>query len=183
MFRSVLVRNPPVGDREMAASKQSDSAVAQVPAGFVRVGSVADAPFFVLEENNIIHGKLLGCYERDDKRSKTGRSKFFQVELISPCKVRSGRGEDAKVSVARSGTVVNLNYTPLTKVLEDFSKKILTGGEYEVYAPCGKKKELANGNTMWLIDTHVHVVREPAPLADQEPDFEGASGAAAAAGE
>jgi hypothetical protein len=151
--------------------KQGESAAPQPPSGFVRVGSVADAPWFVLEDGNILHGKLLGCYDREDKRSKTGRSKFFQVELFAACKVRAGRGEDAKVSLGRPGIVVNVNYTPLTKVLEDFSKKILTGGEYEVYAPCGKKKDLANGNTMWLIDTHVRVVREPESLEDQEPDF------------
>jgi hypothetical protein len=151
--------------------KQSESTLPQPPAGFVRIGAVADAPWFVLEDGNTIHGKLLGVYDREDKRSKTGRSKFFQVELISTCKVRAGRGEEAKVSLGRPGTVVNLNYTPLTKVLETFSQKILTGGEYNVYAPCGRKKELANGNTMWLIDVHVQVVREPEPLADQEPDF------------
>jgi hypothetical protein len=162
--------------------KKSDSSAAQVPSGFVRVGSVADAPFFVLEDGNIIHGKLLGCYEREDKRAATGRSKFFQLELISACKARSGRGEEAKVAVARPGTVVNLNYTPLTKTLEGFAKKILTGGEYNVYAPCGKKKELGNGHTMWLIDVHVQVVREPTPLEDQEPDF-GSDDASQAAGE
>lgn len=161
-------------------STQVDSTVARAPEGFVRVGSVADAPWFVLEEGNILHGKLLGVYDREDKRSKTGRSKFFQVEIFAACKVRSGRGEDAKVSLGRPGMVVNLNYTPLTKVLEDFSKKILTGGEYNVYAPCGKKKDLANGNTMWLIDTHVQVVREPAALEDQQPDFEDSDEAAAA---
>ena len=164
-----------------ANSKQSDSAVAQVPSGFVRIGSVADAPFFVLEDGNIIHGKLLGCYDREDKRAATGRSKFFQVELISACKARSGRGEDAKVAVARPGTIVNLNYTPLTKELEDFARKILTGGEYKVYAPCGKKKELGNGHSMWIIDVHVQVVKEPTPLKDQAPDFE--DSAAEAAGE
>jgi hypothetical protein len=153
-------------------SKKSESSMLQAPAGFVRVGSVADAPWFVLEEGNILHGKLLGVYEREDKRSKTGRSKFFQVELFAACKVRAGRGEDAVVSLGRPGMIANLNVTPLTKVLEDFSKKILTGGEYNVYAPCGRKKDLANGNTMWLIDTHVQVVREPSPLEDQGPDFE-----------
>lgn len=163
------------------ASEKSQSATSQAPAGYVRVGSVADAPWFVLEEGNILNGKLLGLFDREDKRSKTGRSKFFQVELLAACKVRAGRGEDAKVFIARIGTVANLNYTPLTKCLEEFSRNILTGGEYNVYAPCGPKKDLANGNTMWLIDTHVQVVRGPTPLADQEPDF--GDEAAAAAGE
>jgi len=156
-----------------ANAKQSESVTAQPPAGYVRIGSVADAPWFVLEEGNILNGKLLGVYDREDKRAKSGRSKFFQVELFAACKVRSGRGEDAKVSLGRIGQIVNLNYTPLTKVLEGYCKKILTGGEYNVYAPCGKKKDLANGNTMWLIDPFVQVIREPVALDDQEPDFEG----------
>lgn len=142
---------------------------------------MADAPWFVLEPGNIIHGQLLGIYDREDKRAKSGRSKFFQVQLITACKVRSGRGEDAVQALARVGAIVNLNYTPLTAPLKEFCAKIMRGGEYEVYATVGDKKELANGNTMWLIDTHVRVVKDPTAPEAEQPDFEG--GAAEAAGE
>jgi hypothetical protein len=157
------------------------ASASKVPSGFVRVGSVADAPWFILENGNTLQGKLLGVFTRDDKRAKSGKSKFFQVQLSAPCKLRSGRGEDVKVYEGTSGTIVNLNITPLTRCLEDFCAKILRGGEYNVFAPCGEKKPLANGNDMWLIDTHVQVVREPEALEDQEPDFGG--DAAAPAGE
>lgn len=154
----------------MASRRSSVSAVgmARAPEGFVRVGAVADAPWFVLETGNVLQGKLLGVFTREDKRSKTGKSKFFQVELSEPCRVREGRGEDAIIREGVSGEIVNLNYTPLTKMLEDNCREILAGAEYDVYAPVGKKKDLANGNTMWLIDTHVKQLKK---ARVEESDF------------
>ena len=150
----------------------------RAPEGFVRVQAAPDAPYFVLEEGNTIQGKLLGLYERDDKRSVTGKTKFFQVEISEPCTVRTGRGEDVEIGEAEVGEIVNLNYTPMTKSLEDYARKTLRGGEYDVFATItGGKKKLANGNTMWPIDVFVKVVKEP---VDEQPDFEGP---AAAAGE
>lgn len=157
----------------MASRQSGNGSLARAPEGFVRVGAVADAPFFALEPGNVMHGKLLGFYERDDKRSKTGKSNFYQLELISTCKVREGRGEDAKVRQGQPGEIVNFNHNPKTKVLEPLCKEILAGALYEVYAPCLKKIALANGNTMWNIDVHVHMVRMATPLEDQAPDFEG----------
>jgi hypothetical protein len=152
--------------------------MARAPEGFVRVGAVADAAYFLLEKGNVMHGKLLGVYQREDKRAKSGFTKFFQLELLTPCKVREGRGEDVEVRAGEVGEIVNFNYNPKTLVLEPLCKEIMQGAAYNVFAPCLGKINLQNNNTMWNIDVSVQQVRKP---KDQEPDFDG--GDAAPAGE
>jgi hypothetical protein len=141
----------------------------QAPEGFARIGAVADVPYFLLEEGNVVHGKLLGCYQREDKRSMTGVTKFYQVELLAPCRVREGRGEDVEVRQGEVGEIVNLNFNPKTKELEPLCKEILAGAAYEVFAPCLGKMSLANGNTMWNFDVSVNQLRK---ARVEEPDFE-----------
>lgn len=151
----------------------------KAPQGFVRIGAVADAPYFLLEAGNVVHGKLLGIFKRPDKRSKAedGMSKFYQVELLSPCKVREGRGDDVEVREGAVGEIINLNYNPKTKELEPLCQEMLAGALYEVYAPCLGKIELANTNTMWNFDVSVKQIRK---AKEQGPDFSDGPAAEAA---
>jgi hypothetical protein len=67
----------------MAKGKSAPSAstenLARAPKGFRNLGSVTADCWFALKPGNIIQGKFLGCYSRDDKRSKTGKSEFSQI--------------------------------------------------------------------------------------------------------
>jgi hypothetical protein len=153
------------------AGKEGNGVV-RAPEGMMRVGSVANAPWFNLAKGNIIHGKLLNVFERPDERAKSGRSKFFQVEALEPCDVRIGRGKEAKVGKAKAGDVVNLNHGPATKDLEKFIPDIRRGAQYNVWAHVeGEKFAIKNGQTMWPIDVRAELTR-PMPSADN-PDFGG----------
>lgn len=154
----------------------------RAPDGFRRVGSVANAPWFNLKKGNTLLGILENVYERPDERVKTkdgspGKSKFFQVKLLEPCECRSGRGEDAKMVKAEAGSVVNLNYGPKTKGLEDLVPSILAGAEYQVWVSCGDKFKISGGRTMWDLDVNQKLIKAEPALAE-EPDFEGADEAA-----
>ena len=154
----------------------------RAPEGFRRVGSVANAPWFNLKKGNVLLGILENVYERPDERVKTkdgspGKSKFFQVKLLEPCECRSGRGEDAKMVRAEAGAVVNLNYGPKTKGLEDLVPSILAGAEYQVWVLCGDKFKISGGRTMWDLDVNQKLIKAEPALAE-EPDFEGADEAA-----
>jgi hypothetical protein len=175
-FRLVAQRKPTKSRRLRMASMTGN--MVRAPEGFARIGAVADVPYFLLETGNVVHGKLLGIYQRPDKRAANGQTKFYQVELLSPCKVREGKGEDVEVRQGAVGEIINLNYNPKTKELEPLCKEILAGALYEVFAPCLGKMNLANGNTMWNFDVSVNQVRAGRSV---EPDFEG--GAADTAGE
>jgi hypothetical protein len=176
VFRPVAQRKPTSnGEMRMATG----NAMVRAPEGFVRVGAVANVPYFLLEEGNVVQGHLLGIYVRDDKRSATGKTKFFQVELTASCKVREGRGEDVEVREAVAGEIINLNFNPKTMVLEEKCEEMLRGALYDVFAPLLGKVKLLNGNTMWNFDVSVKQVRPP---KEQGPDFAD-DGAAAPAGE
>ncbi len=137
-----------------------------------RVGSVANAPWFHLEEGNICHGYLENVYERPDERAKGGKSKFFQIELLTPCKARDGRGDDAEIIEVKAGTIINLNYGPKTKELEKFVPQILMGAQYEVSCFVeGKKFSIGKGQTMWPIDVRAEQTRAPRAGSEDEPDF------------
>ena len=168
-------RKPTTSRRSRMASTEK---MVRAPEGYARIGAVADVPYFLLEKGNVAHGTLLGVYTRDDKRAASGKTKFFQIELLAPCKVREGRGEDVEVRTAEVGEIVNLNYNPKTKELEPLCREILGGAAYEVFAPCLGKMNLQNGNTMWNFDVSVNQVRK---ARAEEPDF--GDGVAEAAGE
>lgn len=147
--------------------------VVRAPEGMMRVGSVANAPWFNLVKGNVIHGKLLNIFERPDERAKSGRSKFYQVEVLEPCDVRIGKGKDAKIGKCKSGDVVNLNHGPTTKDLEKFIPDIRRGAQYNVWAHVeGEKFGIGKGQSMWPIDVRAELTR-PMPSADN-PDFGGA---------
>jgi hypothetical protein len=146
------------------------------PSGMARVGSVANAPWFHLAVGNIIHGYLENCYSRPDERSKTGRSKFFQIRLTEPAKGRVGRGKEAKVQDFPVGTVMNLNYGPKTKEFEAFIPDILRGAEYRVWAHVeGEKFDIGKGQSMWPIDVAAEMTKPP-KASEEEPDFEDGEG-------
>ena len=69
------------------------------PMGFQRDAAVSDAPWFIFEEENVIHGALIGIYEMQTDPPRT----YAQVELWEPCPVRVGRGEDAEEVMAAVG--------------------------------------------------------------------------------
>jgi hypothetical protein len=163
------------------------------PAGMVRTSSVANAPWWHLKEGNSLYGKLLNMYERPDERSKTGKSRFFQIELLDwvdketgevhpsyfdpkkgvviPTEVRVGRGKQAQFEQVPSGTIINVNYGPKTKDWEPLISDIYRGAEYKVLALIiGDKFEIRNGQTMWPIDTFHEQVKPPRAVED--PDFE-----------
>ena len=156
----------------------AEDGVLRAPEGFRRVGSVVAAPWFNMKPGNSLTGILDNCYERDDNRSKTGKSKFFQFVLMSPAEVRQGWGEDVMMVQAPAGTVVSVNHTPKTKILESYIPDLVRGAEYQVWIGCGKKVHLKNGNDMWDLDVRVNQTKSV--KADlEEPDFDGASDEAA----
>ena len=78
-----------------------------------------------------------------------------------------------------AGAVVNLNYGPKTKGLEDLVPAILAGAEYHVWVNVIDKFKISGGRTMWDMDVQVKPTKAETVLAD-EPDFdEGADEAAA----
>lgn len=162
----------------MASSEKSTALAVQVqiPEGFQRLGSVRAEAWFSLEEGNVMKGKLLGCFNRDDKRSPTGKSDFFQVELAEPTKARYGKGEKAKVKEAPAGTILNLNCNHKTQELKALLPDLRHGAEYQVFIHCGKKIELNNGNTMWDITTASMMLTSPKASED---DFDGSTDDAA----
>jgi len=154
------------------------------PANMARIGSVANAPWWSIEDGAVLHGELENMYDRPDERSKSGRSKFFQIKLLKDTKARYGRGKEAKVVAVKAGTVVNLNYGPKTRELEKYVDPIIRGAKYEVWIHVdGGKFDIGKGQTMWPLDVHATMTR--APQVSDEPDFDGSDddeGEGAAAG-
>ena len=144
---------------------------ARVPDGFRRLGSVTAECWFALKAGNSLRGKLLGLFDRADPRNKkTGRSEFFQVELLDPTECRYGKGEKTMFKTAPVGTIVNLNCNPKTNVLQDLIPAIKRHGEYEIFVRCNKKIDLCNGNTMWDMTVGEKILK--APMVPEELDLE-----------
>jgi hypothetical protein len=155
--------------RKATTPTPSASNMARLPEGFSRLGSVTAEAWFSLETDNVMQGKLLGVFTRDDKRSKTGKSEFFQIELTTSTQARYGRGQKAVVKTAEAGATVNFNCGPKSSVLKDLMNDIRRGAEYEVYVKVGEKLDLNNGNTMWDMVVGSNMTRAPKALV--EPDF------------
>lgn len=143
----------------------------RAPEGFRRVGSASNAPWFNLAEGNVLEGNLINVFERPDERTESKTSKFFQVELTKPTKVREGKGEKAVVVEAAVGTIVNLNCNAKTQEFEALIPEIVRGAEYQVYVHVGKKFPISKGRSMWDITAAVKLVK-PAMSTDQSPDFD-----------
>lgn len=142
------------------------------PANMARIGSVANAPWWHIKNGALLQGELENMYDRPDERAKSGRSKFFQIKLSEDTEARLGRGDKAKMIVAKAGSVVNLNYGPKTKDLEKFIDPIIRGAKYNVWIYCdGDKMDIGRGQTMWPLDVHATQTRPPA--VSDDPDFDG----------
>jgi hypothetical protein len=154
-----------------ATSTPSASNMARLPEGFTALGSVSADAWVSLEEGNVVQGKLLGVFSRDDKRSKTGKSEFFQIETTTETQARYGKGQKAVVKTAPAGSTLNLNCGPKTAVLKDLLPDVRRGAEFLIYVHVGEKEDLANGNTMWEMLVGSNMTRAPKALV--EPDFGG----------
>ena len=156
----------------MAEKNGAPAAAVRPPEGLARVGSVANAPWWNLKKGNVLSGMLENMYERPDERSKSGKSKFFQIMLKAPAECRYGRGKQGVVKMAKAGDVVNLNYGPKTKELEKFIPDIIKGAQFEVWAHVEDEKfDIGKGQTMWPIDVRAGMTKAPSVM--DEPDFEG----------
>jgi hypothetical protein len=147
--------------------------MARPPEGFRRVGSVSNAPWFLLEEGAVLYGVLENVYERPDERvakEKGGMSKFFQLKLLQPAMGRKGKGEDAELLEVPMGDVVNLNYGPKTKELEKLVPDILAGAEYQVWILVKGKFKLSGAKSMWDMDVQIQQTKAKTASPD-EPDF------------
>jgi len=151
------------------------------PAGYRRRSSVSDASWVAQQQGNICNGKILGRHAMQ----QTPVRYYYQIELLKPCKVRVGRGEDAEIEEVPAGEVVNLNETYQIAVLKEIEiPEILAGAEYNVWAEFKNKIKVANGTrTMWNVDVSSVQVKPPTrevrPLP-KDDDAEGEEGAAAA---
>lgn len=164
-------------ERDLTMAKKTDVVIPQngevrPPAGMARIGSVANAPWWHLANGNVLHGELENVYERPDERSKSGKSKFFQIKLLAPTIARKGRGKDAEIVTVPTGHVVNVNYGPKTKELEKFVPDIMRGAIYTVWLHVdGEKFEIGRGQTMWPIDVRATVTVAPRATEESDPDF------------
>lgn len=147
---------------------------ARPPEGMRRIGSVTNAPWWKIEPGRALHGKLINVYERNDDKSPTKKSKFFQVELLAPANARLGRGVDAKPVTANAGEVVNVNYTAKTKDLEPLVLQVMRGAEVKIWLLPKGKIPVGKGQ-MWDIDVRADVGQLPAGVAeeaDEDADLE-----------
>jgi hypothetical protein len=141
-------------------------------AGMKRLGSVSNAPWWNIKNGAKLYGEFENMYERPDERSKTGKSKFFQIKLLEDTEVRFGRGKDAKIGTCKAGEVVNLNYGPKTKDLEALVDPTIHGATFNVEVLCnGDKQDIGKGQTMWPLVVGSEMKR--APSVSDTPDFDG----------
>lgn len=128
------------------------------PAGFRRRSTVSDANWVATEKGNSVHGKLLGRHEM----STTPVRFYYQVELLKPCKVRVGSGEDVEIEDAAVGDVVNLNENKKLECLKEIEiPEILSGAEYEIFVEFGGKRNIGGGKTMWDINVSSKSIKGP----------------------
>jgi hypothetical protein len=128
------------------------------PEGFSRDTAVQDAPWSVFQENNIIHGRLLGCFTMQT----TPPRDYYQIELFAPATVRVGKGNDSEVTTAQAGDVINLGITyQLQCWREKQIPEVEAGAEWHVWAKIGKKERRQNGHTFWQVDPRSKRAKAP----------------------
>lgn len=147
------------------ATNGENARPAGAPAGYRRRSSVSDASWVATQQGNICNGKILGRHAMQ----QTPVRYYYQIELLRPCKVRVGRGEDAEIEEAPAGEVVNLNETYQIGVLKEIEiPEILAGAEYNVWVEFKNKIKVAGGaRTMWNVD--VSSVQTKAPTREVRP--------------
>jgi hypothetical protein len=130
------------------------------PAGFRRVNSVSDAPWVKNVAGNVVYGGLINRYKMQG--NPTGSAYYYQVELLRPCMVTIGKGEDAEVKAAPAGTVVNLGESKQIESLKEIIiPEINAGAEYNIWAKFGKKIKISGARQMWPVDLQSKKIRPP----------------------
>lgn len=146
--------------------------VHHVDKDFHRLGACPNAGWFNFKKlGNTIEGELKGMYWRKDELNPKGQSPFFQVQLSSPCEVRLGRGEDAAIVQAKAGDIVNLNYGPKTKDLEELIPQIMNGGVFQIYGTiAGAEIKLPGNRKMYNFEVFTKMTVAP-KVEDEHPSF------------
>ena len=142
------------------------------PGEMRRLGASHPVGWFNFREGNLLRGTLLGQYARRDDLRPGGVSYFYQVLLDGDTEVRAGRGEEARLQVARAGEVVNVNHGPRTKVLESLLPEIAMGAEFVVELHVRGKVVLPGGKTMHDVEVAVVKTRDADPRLLREQDDE-----------
>ena len=131
----------------------------RAPNGFRRRGAVAEAPWFHNEAGNVCHGKLLG---RDVMNGVEPPRPYYQVEVMEPCTVTVGKGDEAEQVTSEVGDVVNVGETFKLECLKELEiPEILAGGAYDVWVNVEKKIRISGGRTMWVIDVQTKRTKNP----------------------
>ncbi len=155
-------------EKKEQPKEQFQPATVAPPAGFRRVSAVDDAPWFQFQEGNVCHGHVAGRFvmKTDPPRA------YYQIELKGACKVRIGKGDEARIVDAKAGEVINLGETYRVETLRDkVAAPMEAGGDYDVWIAVGKKRKLNGGKTMWSADIQVKENRAPTrkvePIRDE----------------
>ncbi len=146
------------------SSKSTDGAAMDkgAPAGFRRVNSVTDAPWVKGQEDNVVFGKLINRYGMQGQTLPGSSNHYYQIELLEPCLVTKGKGDDAEVVEAAAGDIVNLGENKQIASLKDVViPEINAGAEYQVWLKFKNKIKISGGRTMWNIEVHSKSLRAP----------------------
>jgi len=159
------VEEPETEENDDAEVEESEHKVA-MPSGYRRRSAVTDAPWFTNKVGNIANGKLLGRYVMTAQEPPRA---YYQVELLAPCTVTVGRGDEAEEVEAKMGDVVNVGENFKLQCLKEVEvPELLAGAEYNVWIEVQKKIKLkSGGKTMWVID--VASKRLKAPTGEVRP--------------
>ncbi len=137
------------------------------PEGYSKAQSQVEVAGYWIPEKGPIHGKLVGAY---DFRQKSGRGKgqlrrVYIIDLADPCEARI-MSEDGKGK--KTFEEDTLKPRELCGIFGSAGLRDLDGlGNAFVHiSRQAQKKELENGNTMWLFD--VYSKGTPKPLKVRE---------------
>jgi hypothetical protein len=161
-------KGKPVENGAAAATSPAQEA----PRGFQRVAALDDCPWFEIAVGNVCHGHVECIAELSTEPPRL----YYQVRLHKGCKVRVGKGDEAKVVDAKEGDIINLGETHKTKVLRDkVAARVQAGGDYDVWVSAKNKRKIEGGRTLWLMD--VQVKENKAPTTEVKPYTSAASAA------
>jgi hypothetical protein len=161
-----------------AGAEEGQTVEKSAPVGFRRVNSVSDAPWVKGQEDNVVFGKLINRYAMQGQQLPGSSNHYYQIELLEPCTVTKGKGDDAEIMEAAAGDVVNLGENKQIASLKDVViPEINAGAEYQAWIKFKNKIKISGGRTMWMIDIHSKKLRAPTSVVlalPPETDSEGA---------
>jgi hypothetical protein len=167
------------GAAALTSSKSSNGASApdimeDAPAGFRQATSESNAPWVAGDKGNVCFGKVLGRYPMNVQPPRW----YYQIELLAPCKVRVGKGEDAEITDAAVGDIVNLNENYRVGVLKEIViPEVLAGAEWRVWVKFRDKQKIGGGKTMWDIVIKTNQDKPPtSPVRALPSDVQGEGG-------